>query len=210
MTHVRRVEHRRGEPPDGNHAPTAHELVEERTRPFDLRAGRPAVRSGRAGVRRHDVPQQHGFLDAQLARNAVHDRRARFRRPRAGELTLGCECNPADARAAITGRLTHEDRRSVNTTREVRAQPVAAQLGAGVLVVRGAHSRTREPLDEVGLRYSHSMVAGGFDVTSSTTRFTPGISFTILLEIVSIRSYGRRAQSAVIASSLVTARITIG
>ena len=27
--------------------------------------------------------------------------------------------------------------------------------------------------------YSHSIVAGGFDVTSSTTRFTPGISLTI-------------------------------
>ena len=51
--------------------------------------------------------------------------------------------------------------------------------------------------------YSHSIVAGGFDVTSSTTRFTPGISLTIRPEIVSIRSYG-------IASSLVTARMTIG
>src|SRR5439155_17258019 len=58
--------------------------------------------------------------------------------------------------------------------------------------------------------YSHSMVAGGFDVTSSTTRFTPGISLTMRPEIVSIRSYGRRAQSAVMASSLVTARITAG
>jgi hypothetical protein len=36
--------------------------------------------------------------------------------------------------------------------------------------------------------YSHSIVAGGFDVTSSTTRFTPGISFTMRLEIVSSRS----------------------
>jgi len=58
--------------------------------------------------------------------------------------------------------------------------------------------------------YSHSIVAGGFDVTSSTTRLTPGISFTIRAEIVSTRSYGSRAQSAVIASSLVTARITTG
>jgi hypothetical protein len=29
------------------------------------------------------------------------------------------------------------------------------------------------------------MVAGGFDVTSRTTRFTPGISLTIRLEIAS-------------------------
>src|SRR5262249_18473586 len=59
-------------------------------------------------------------------------------------------------------------------------------------------------------RHSHSIVAGGFDVTSSTTRFTAGISLTIRDEIVSIRSYGRRAQSAAIPSSLVTARHTIG
>jgi hypothetical protein len=37
-------------------------------------------------------------------------------------------------------------------------------------------------------RYSHSIVAGGFDVTSSTTRFTAGISLTIREEIVSISS----------------------
>src|SRR5262249_12198880 len=69
-------------------------------------------------------------------------------------------------------------------------------------VVEGAHRGL--------VRYSHSIVAGGFDVTSSTTRFTPGISFTIRAEIASTRSYGSRAQSAVIASSLVTARIAIG
>jgi hypothetical protein len=37
-------------------------------------------------------------------------------------------------------------------------------------------------------RYSHSIVAGGFDVTSSTTRLTAGISFTMREEIVSISS----------------------
>src|SRR5437588_6943935 len=58
--------------------------------------------------------------------------------------------------------------------------------------------------------YSHSIVEGGFDETSSATRLTAGISLMIRLEIVSRRSYGRRAQSAVIASSEVTARITIG
>src|SRR4051812_48569079 len=58
--------------------------------------------------------------------------------------------------------------------------------------------------------YSHSIVEGGFDDTSRATRFTPGISLMMRLEIVSIRSYGRRAQSAVMASSEVTARTTIG
>ena len=39
-----------------------------------------------------------------------------------------------------------------------------------------------------GAAHSHSMVAGGFDVTSSTTRLTAGISFTIRDAITSIRS----------------------
>src|SRR5262245_56872455 len=33
--------------------------------------------------------------------------------------------------------------------------------------------------------YTHSIVAGGFEVTSRTTRLTPGISLTIRDEIVS-------------------------
>ena len=37
-------------------------------------------------------------------------------------------------------------------------------------------------------RYSHSIVDGGFEVMSSTTRFTAGTSFTIRDEIVSSRS----------------------
>ena len=37
-------------------------------------------------------------------------------------------------------------------------------------------------------RYSHSIVAGGFDVTSRTTRFTPGISLTIREATSSTRS----------------------
>ena len=55
--------------------------------------------------------------------------------------------------------------------------------------------------------YSHSILAGGLVVTSSTTRFTCGTSFTILAEIVRTTSYGMRAQSAVMKSSVVTARM---
>ena len=36
--------------------------------------------------------------------------------------------------------------------------------------------------------YSHSIVAGGFELMSSATRLTPGISLMIRLEIVSSRS----------------------
>ena len=58
--------------------------------------------------------------------------------------------------------------------------------------------------------HSHSMVPGGLLVMSYATRFTPATSLMIRFDIVSSRSYGSRAQSAVIASSLVTARMMIG
>ena len=58
--------------------------------------------------------------------------------------------------------------------------------------------------------HSHSMVPGGLDVMSSATRLTPSTSLMMRELRRSRRSYGRRAQSAVMASSLVTARITIG
>ena len=58
--------------------------------------------------------------------------------------------------------------------------------------------------------HSHSIVPGGFDVTSNTTRLTSRTSFVIRVEIFSKVSYGTRDQSAVIASSLETGRSTIG
>ncbi len=58
--------------------------------------------------------------------------------------------------------------------------------------------------------HSHSIVAGGLELMSKTTRLTPRTSLVMRLEIRAIRSYGRRDQSAVIASSLDTGRRTIG
>ncbi len=55
-------------------------------------------------------------------------------------------------------------------------------------------------------RYSHSIVAGGLDVMSYTTRLTPGTSLTMRLAVRAKRSSGSRAQSAVMKSSVVTAR----
>jgi hypothetical protein len=54
--------------------------------------------------------------------------------------------------------------------------------------------------------HSHSIVPGGFEVMSYTTRFTPRTSFTIRFEIVFSTSYGSETQSAVIPSSECTAR----
>ncbi len=57
--------------------------------------------------------------------------------------------------------------------------------------------------------YSHSIVAGGLLVMSYTTRLTPAISLTIRLAARASNSCGRRAQSAVMKSWLVTARRAI-
>ena len=54
--------------------------------------------------------------------------------------------------------------------------------------------------------YSHSIVPGGFEVTSYTTRLIPRTSFTMRLEIVFNTSYGKGTQSAVMPSSEWTAR----
>ena len=64
--------------------------------------------------------------------------------------------------------------------------------------------------NQFGPRHSHSMVPGGLLVTSSTTRFTADTSLVIRVEIVAITSWGRRDQSAVMASSLLTGRRTTG
>src|SRR4029079_14616783 len=56
--------------------------------------------------------------------------------------------------------------------------------------------------------YSHSMVAGGLLLTSSTTRLIPRTSLVMRLEIRATRSQGSFAQSAVMPSRLSTARST--
>src|SRR5437868_4102284 len=54
--------------------------------------------------------------------------------------------------------------------------------------------------------HSHSIVAGGFEEISYTTRFTPFTSLMIRVEMRASRSYGKCVQSAVIKSSVVTQR----
>src|SRR5690606_15260732 len=54
--------------------------------------------------------------------------------------------------------------------------------------------------------HSHSMVPGGFDVMSYTTRFTPRTSLMIRDETRPRSSYGSGTQSAVMPSSECTAR----
>src|SRR3974390_1490803 len=55
--------------------------------------------------------------------------------------------------------------------------------------------------------HSHSIVPGGFEVTSYTTRLMPFTSLTMRLEMVFSTSCGRSTQSAVMPSSEFTARM---
>src|ERR1051326_8077737 len=64
----------------------------------------------------------------------------------------------------------------------------------------------RVPCGLFVLPHSHSIVPGGFEVMSYTTRVTPETSFTMRVEILSNTSAGSLVQSAVIASSLFTTR----
>lgn len=68
----------------------------------------------------------------------------------------------------------------------------------------------RLPWDPRGRRYSHSMVPGGLLVISSTTRVTSATSPVMRFAIFDSSPSSSRAQSAVMASSLVTGRSTTG
>src|SRR5207245_5081168 len=69
-----------------------------------------------------------------------------------------------------------------------------------------ATSLSPDYLSSERIVYSHSMVPGGFDVMSNTTRFTPSTSLTIRLLMRASTRAGTRARSAAIAASLVTTR----
>src|SRR3954452_21287967 len=72
-------------------------------------------------------------------------------------------------------------------------------------IVDGSKAHGRR---SVGLRrHSHSIVAGGLLLISYTTRFTPDTRLMIRVEIRASSSYGRCDQSAVMKSSVCTARI---
>ena len=127
------VEHLCCEPPDGDDPPPARQLVEKRTRRPHLGARRTSIRRRRAGMCRHDVPEQHVVDDTKLAQNALHDRRTRLGGACAGQLPLRGERNAADARSAIAGGLADENHLCVRAGREIVAQPRAAQLRPRVL-----------------------------------------------------------------------------
>lgn len=122
-------------------------------------------------MRRDEVPEQDVVLDAELAQNSAHDRRARFRGTRARQLPLGGERDSGDARAAVTGGLTDEQHASVRVLAQVRGESLAQRLRVRVLVVRVADSRVRERVDEVARQATAPRIpARRFSSSSSRCR----------------------------------------
>jgi len=118
MADIRSVEGTRREPADGDHAPAEREPLREDGAPSDLGARRHAVRRRGAGMRRHDVPEQHVLVELELGQDAMDDRRGRLRRALSGQLALGREGDPRDARTAVPRRLPDEkDRRAEREAR---------------------------------------------------------------------------------------------
>lgn len=157
---VRRVTNRRGaarplrDAADGDDAPPFREGREELEAGDGLRAGRPAIRGRGTRVHRHDVPEQHVVLDPELAQDAMHDRRGRLGRARAGELALRRERDPRDARATVAGSLPDEENRRVRSACQVGPKPLPEERcpRAFRVLVEGAPDLRGGELVDVCLR----------------------------------------------------------
>ena len=148
--------------------------------------------------------------DARLEQRRVEPERGQERRE--GAVQLVAEPAPASHRDLLDERVLLEHDRHTQVDVEVleRHGPQVRHVQATQPV--RVHTGTLGDADpiQVGRDHSHSIVPGGLLVMSYATRFTPGTSRTMRDAIVSSRSGGRRAQSAVMASSDVTARTITG
>jgi hypothetical protein len=145
VPHIRSVERRLRDPPDGEHPAPAGELARERHAGLDLAPRRRAIRGRGAGVRRHDVPEEHGIGEPELGQYAVDDRRRRLAWSRAGQLALGREGDAGDAGAAVAGGLADEQQRCFRPGIEVAVEALGEPLVA-VLIERVADPRSRDAL----------------------------------------------------------------
>src|SRR5689334_18462912 len=106
MPYIRSTRDRLSKPPDGQNAPPRGHLPEKRRPRQDFLVARAAVRSLRPRMGRDDVPAEG--LDPQLGEDAPDDRRRRLGRAAAGELPLGGERDPRDARSPVPGGFSDE------------------------------------------------------------------------------------------------------
>jgi hypothetical protein len=144
-------ENRMSEAADCDRPAAGREVLQEAHRLSYFGRRGPSVRPWLAvavGVSGHHVPQQHVRVELELRERAMDDRRRRLGRARAGELALGRERKSADACAAVAGRLADEQVPRLRPPIQVVPEPLAAELGAGVLVEGRADARPRKRVDE--------------------------------------------------------------
>src|SRR2546422_5286442 len=128
MADVRGARNPLCEPTDGDEAAALGQLLEKRPRGLHLAVCRCPVRALRAGVRRYDVPAQG--VELELAERSLDDGRRRLGRTTPGELALGRERNPRDARSAVSGGFADEEDHGASSLLEICAQPAAAHIGS--------------------------------------------------------------------------------
>jgi CheY-like chemotaxis protein len=145
---VRRAGRGSRDPADRDHLTGDSEGVEEEQAGLDLAPARRAVRPLRTGMGRNDVPEQDDLYESVGGENAVDDRRGRFRRPGAAQLSFRGEGDSGHARPAIPGGFADEQDARFGVGAEVVDQAPPAQRGVGVLVERRADRRARETIDE--------------------------------------------------------------
>src|SRR5262249_7199531 len=109
----------------------------------------------------------------------------------------------------LTGAADEVEHASCGTDRTWSPGDAVLPVGAGVSVTAAPSADRARPAGARPLNHSHSMVAGGFDEMSYTTRLTPRTSLMMRVESRARSSSGRRAQSAVMPSVERTARMAI-
>ena len=195
MPDVGRVDCRRCDPPDREPAASVHQLTRERKAGFDFGPRRGAIGITSSRVRRHDVPQQHVLLEAELREHAVHDRRGRLGRPGARQLPLGRERDARDARAAVARRFPdkQDGRGSVllEVARETPSQPVVS-----VLVERVADSRSGEAVYQRSQRTTSSSERRRCDMRlDARLAFGSGLPLPIVTPATTATSSGMPSNS---------------
>src|SRR4051812_24792155 len=147
VTQVRSAERGLRAAADGNYAAASGQLAGERKARLDLGAAGSPVRGRAARMGGDDVPEQHALLELQLRQHAMDDGRARLRGAAAGELALGGERDPGDARAAGACRLADKQDRRLGTRLEVGTEPLPPRgcpVPVTIQVERGADRGARE------------------------------------------------------------------
>jgi hypothetical protein len=155
---VRSAEHGMSQAPDCDHTPSTGELDEKCPPTVDLDTRRAPIRVRTAGqmrMRRHQVPEKDVLLEAQVGEDAMDDGRGGLAGSATRQLTLGCERDAADARAAIAGRLADQKETGGTSDLEVTLQALSSDVGALAVTVeieRVANVSVGQAGDEVADR----------------------------------------------------------